>query len=321
MRTLLAMMAVALAVAGWEQFGAHSGWSWGAERTQKKARPPSWETLRDRYRKIALDMFGAATRSGGEPDGTLEAKKPADFKVGDWGSTSTLFRPTKKISETEVLVETTDVSRPLPPSARKEILIRGLDTSKVTNGTKFVLPYSVVIVGTYSYADASGEQRTVLVLERNLDKLNQLIAAAEKAKEDEALAAKKAREADAARCPLKLLAPRMARNSLDEKELYVRVENIAPQAIVAFEVRVYCYDRFGDPVEGLLGSGNGLLLIFQEKRIAPGKTLEDSYHTLHFRELTTKVKIVMVRILFENGEAWKPKPGDEISLAFEFKAQ
>jgi hypothetical protein len=55
------------------------------------------------------------------------------------------------------------------------MLIRGLDTSKVTDGVDFVLPYPFVIQTTYSYTAVSGAQKTVLVLECKNAKVDEAI--------------------------------------------------------------------------------------------------------------------------------------------------
>ena len=161
------------------------------------------------YRK-ALEsggfLFGADKRwTEGELPGTLATKNPPDFKIGDWGCTFAWFRVLNKVSNTECLVLPRykigqfDGSTG-PPSKRllgvldnsEVMLIRGLDMSKVSDGVQFVLQYPVVIQGTYSYTAVSGARKTVLVLERNDSKLNEIAEAADKRWEDSRKAAEDA---------------------------------------------------------------------------------------------------------------------------------
>ena len=105
----------------------------------------------------------------GTLSGTLWAKHPRDFKIGDWGCTVVRFRVIGKVSKTECLVEPTD-------QGSEVMLLRGLDMSKVTDGVEFVLQHPVWIDKTYDYTAASGGQKTVLVLERNDKKLKEFEA-------------------------------------------------------------------------------------------------------------------------------------------------
>lgn len=146
----------------------------------------------DKDIKFGRSLFGADERwfdydrfsvgySKSMKVGTL--KNPTDFKVGDWGCTSTAFRVIGKVSDTECLV--------LPRWKGAEVmLIRRLDMSKVTDGAEFILQHPVVIQGTYSYAAVSGAEKTVLVLECNASNLDELIAKAS----EQAEAARKAAE-------------------------------------------------------------------------------------------------------------------------------
>jgi hypothetical protein len=150
-------------------------------------------------------LFGVDKRWSGEDGkwaGTLLEKEPSDLTVGDWGCTAVLFRVIGKVGSTELLATSVYSSyltrRPEP----RVVLIRGLDTSKVTDGVQFILQHPVVIQGTYSYTAVSGGRDTVLVLERNESKLNEVAAATLKAaeaaqaqKDQQAKAKQKAAEA------------------------------------------------------------------------------------------------------------------------------
>jgi len=174
---------------------------------------PEREAASREYRKaleFGRSLFGADKRwTEGELPGTLATKNPPDFKVGDWGCTSAWFRVLNKLSDTECLVlprykidqfDESTVKTLGPPSRRlfgvlddsEVMLIRGLDMSKASDGVQFVLQYPVVIQGTYSYTAVSGSQKTVLVLERNDSKLNEIAEAADKRWEDSRKAAEDA---------------------------------------------------------------------------------------------------------------------------------
>lgn len=108
----------------------------------------------------------------------LKQKYFPDFKVGDWGYPSNMFRVISKVSNTECLVMPESLRR---RNNRSEVmLLRGLDMSKVTDGVEFILQHPIVIPGTYSYTAVSGAKKTVLVLECNDSKLDDFIAKARK---------------------------------------------------------------------------------------------------------------------------------------------
>ncbi len=126
----------------------------------------------DKALDVGRSVFGAdprwtASRERAE-GGTLIDKAPIDFAIGDWGCTSTPFRLISIISESEVL------AMPMQDSTRV-MLIRGLDTSKATDDIEFIIPRPVVIRRTYSYATASGAQKTVLGLEGNYPEFDEKI--------------------------------------------------------------------------------------------------------------------------------------------------
>ena len=87
-------------------------------------------------------------------------KAPSDFAIGDWGCTSITLHLVSKISESAILVTTTE-------DAPRVMLVRGIDTSKATDDIEFILQHPVVIEQTYSYTAVSGAQKTVLILDCN----------------------------------------------------------------------------------------------------------------------------------------------------------
>ncbi len=101
-----------------------------------------------------------------EFSGSLYGKRPTDFEIGDWGCIAVEFQTIQVVSSNECLL--------LPKfTAANLILLRGPDTSKVTDGVVFVLQHPVVICETFKYKTTSGTQKTVLVLDTS--KFNELL--------------------------------------------------------------------------------------------------------------------------------------------------
>ena len=116
------------------------------------------------------NLFGVDKRwNENDYGGTLVGKQLADFKLGDWGRTTVQFRILNKVSKNEFLAITKS-------NDARVVLVRGLDTSKVIDDAEFILPYVIVIPGTYEYVTATGSRSTVLVLERNESKVDEIVA-------------------------------------------------------------------------------------------------------------------------------------------------
>ncbi len=106
--------------------------------------------------------------------GTLAGKSPLDFKIDDWGCTDCTFQAINKVSKTECIGRFTGIAG----RAESEVmLLRGFDMAKVTDGARFVLQYPVVIRTTYNYTTVADDKKTVLVLERDDAKINEIIEA------------------------------------------------------------------------------------------------------------------------------------------------
>ncbi len=89
--------------------------------------------------------------------GTLAAKKPPAFMIGDWGYTKQIFEVLDVISDNELLV------LPIYKDSNA-MLVRGLPTKKVTTGSEFIMQYPVKIEETYSYTTINETRETVLIL-------------------------------------------------------------------------------------------------------------------------------------------------------------
>ena len=136
-------------------------------------------------------LFGADKRWRVKGENALVGTfkwSPNTFRIGDWGFVGIDFEVINKISKSECLV--------LPNYKNSQVmLLRGLDMSKVTDGAKFVLLHPVVIQETYSYTTVAGSKKTVLVLERNEEKLREIVAKRHEKAEKERVAAEAERKA------------------------------------------------------------------------------------------------------------------------------
>lgn len=113
-------------------------------------------------------------------------------------------------------------------------------------------------------------------------------------------------------CPLRLASVAVTRNSINTPVIRLEVENVGQQAVVAYEVDVLCFTRFGDPVSGLADNTNQEGLISQTT--IPEFDTEVSRWTLHFRDTTAKVKVVLLRVKLEDGTVWEPAEGQEVAI-------
>lgn len=100
--------------------------------------------------KAGISLFGAEGQTKlvvlPQMNGTIAAKTPLEFEVGDWGCTSEIFIVLHVVSPTEILVV------PVSGGAKSELmLIRGMNTANVTDGVEFVIPHPFAISGTYEY--------------------------------------------------------------------------------------------------------------------------------------------------------------------------
>lgn len=124
----------------------------------------------EKDKETGRDLFGVDERWGQRKfAGTLTT--PNDFKRGDWGRTQAQFRAINKVSATEYLVLA-------KYKGAEAMLLRGFDMSKVTDGAEFVVQYPIVIQNTFNYTSVADAQKTVLVLERNDKKVDELAEAA-----------------------------------------------------------------------------------------------------------------------------------------------
>lgn len=160
-----------------------------AEHRQAMGDTAEQRAEREKALETGRSLFGVDERLTGPSRadlvGTLVRKAPTDYGIGDWGYTGLSFQVLNKVSDTECLV--------LPKYKGAEVmLLRGFDMSKVTDGVEFILQHPTFIQETYTYPTVAGGRKTVLVLERNEQKVAEILAKA-RAKRDAELAAAEAK--------------------------------------------------------------------------------------------------------------------------------
>lgn len=154
-----------------------------AEREREKAQ-------RERAVEVGRSLFGTdALWMGADFHDPLRDKSPSDFQLGDWGCTNAVFRIVGPAANGLLIV-------PIGPDP-KAMLLRGVDVAKATRRLEFVLSHPVVIPETYTYRTVRGDEKTVLVVEVNKEKVTEEVAkvrAAAEAKRTAELAAEKAKQ-------------------------------------------------------------------------------------------------------------------------------
>ena len=146
----------------------HAQLTEGQETYQKIKAIPNSEVRRILYSQLegkaistGVSLFGKDERipaTLNEQVGTLWNKSANAFEIGDWGCSPRIFEVLNVVSESEVLI--LDLAKDSKP-----MLIRGLNTDKVTDGVQFVLRRPFIIDGTYQYETVGGSLKTVLVLD------------------------------------------------------------------------------------------------------------------------------------------------------------
>lgn len=114
--------------------------------------------------------------------------------------------------------------------------------------------------------------------------------------------------------PLQLVKTWVGFNSIDNPEAYLVVKNISKKTIDAFNVGVYCFDRYDNPVNHYLYDTNKFGGISQDT-IKPGQSHGyNNYWTLFGHENTSKIKVVLEKVHMTDGTEWVPANGQEISI-------
>lgn len=104
--------------------------------------------------------------------GTFRSKDGSEVQVGDWGYYGKPMVVVQKLDDKTLLVD-------LRWSGRLAFL-QGLDFSKVSDGTEFVLYHPVAVTGTRSYENTAGAKTTALVIDAAMDAVKKFAAEADK---------------------------------------------------------------------------------------------------------------------------------------------
>ncbi|QJD87282.1 copper amine oxidase N-terminal domain-containing protein [Cohnella herbarum] len=105
--------------------------------------------------------------------------------------------------------------------------------------------------------------------------------------------------------PIKLISTEVTYNLIDIPEVNLTIKNLTTKTIVAYEMRVSCYDDFDRPVNRFLSSSNLFKGISQGNNLTSGQSQTDTW-TLNLYDLATKVKnIKITAVKFSDGTSWK----------------
>lgn len=152
-----------------------------------------------------------------------------------------------------------------------------------------------------------------LEAEKVLPEVEKELAEIEKIKKENEEKEQKERE-EREKPPLKLEKAWITFNSISNPEARVVVKNVSKKTVDAYTLGIYCFDRFGDPVGKYHSQSNRFGGLSQET-VKPGQSNGyDGYWTLHGHENTAKIKVVLEKVHFTDGENWEPKSGQEIFI-------
>jgi hypothetical protein len=100
--------------------------------------------------------------------------------------------------------------------------------------------------------------------------------------------------------PLYLYKAEITLNIIGNPEVTVDVTNISKNEIDAFDIDVYCYNRYGQPVKKF-STGSNICYCTSQDVINVGSKQSGTW-TLHGQELTTNVKVFLSKVHFTNGK-------------------
>ena len=114
--------------------------------------------------------------------------------------------------------------------------------------------------------------------------------------------------------PLDLVKAWITFNAIDNPEARLVVKNVSKKTVDAYTVGIYCYDRYGKPVEHYLNDTHRFGGLSQTT-IKPGATYGwNSYWTLHGYENTAKISVVLEDVHMTDGSTWTPKEGQRVAI-------
>lgn len=127
----------------------------------------------------------------------------------------------------------------------------------------------------------------------------------------EAVVRKAMREA----CPLELIGAILKDNATGTPQLSIGVKNVSLQDVVALEVKIEGWNRFGDPVKEFGFGPNNFVGISQTTIKAGGKDL--LAWALYGQDIAARAKITLMRVKLDDGTEWRPKGDKEVSVMAE----
>jgi hypothetical protein len=127
-------------------------------------------------------------------------------------------------------------------------------------------------------------------------------------------------------CPLRIEEVSLGRNEIGTPKIGFTVTNQAYQPIKAFEVRIACYTKFGDPVNAFGFGGNEKTLLDQDEirgRPPHGDPVKvwRGWWLLHGQDTAKKFAATLTRVKMGDGTEWTPPAGFEEfnTSTYEFK--
>lgn len=193
------------------------------------------------------------------------------------------------------------------------------ENEKLLNSSAYIYSEAVSYFQDSKYEDAkkmfnniiskypnSEEAKNSKVKNTEIDKK---IAEIRKAEED-----KKRAYEESKKPPLQLVKTWVGFNAIDNPEVYVVVKNIGKKTVDAYTLGIYCYDRYGNPVNHYLDNTNRYGALSQNT-IKPRQSFGNNYYwTLYGHENTSKIKVILEKVHMTDGTEWFPIDGQEISI-------
>jgi len=100
--------------------------------------------------------------------------------------------------------------------------------------------------------------------------------------------------------PLYLSKVEIISNIIGNPEVTITITNISKNDIDAYDIEIYCYNRYGEPVKKYT-SGSNISIGTSQDIIYSGAESNDTW-TLYGQELTTNVKVFLSKVHFANGK-------------------
>ncbi len=152
------------------------------------------------------------------------------------------------------------------------------------------------------------EEKEVQVAAEDLEKANKAAAAEEEEKVK--INIEKLKKIGS---PIYFISAYVTFNAIENPGAMIAIENISKDTIDAYTVGIYCYNRFGEPVNHYLYHTNRFGGISQET-IKPNEEKFGESWTLFGHENTSKIKVILEKVHFTNGKTWYSKKGEPVYI-------